>query len=90
MAERLEISQNYLSLLENNKAEPSLALLKRISLTFHVPVSFLLLEASEDFESDKPEVHALLAELRDLVHQLEKARIRESQGLADGTAKRGR
>jgi len=86
MAERLGISQNYLSLLENNKAEPSLSLLKRISLTFHVPISFLLLEASVDFESDKPEVHALLKELRDLVHQLERARIRESQGLANGTA----
>ncbi len=86
MAQRLEISQNYLSLLENNKAEPSLSLLKRISVTFHVPVSFLLLEASEGFESDKPEVHAILRELRDLVHQLERTRIRESQGLANGTA----
>ena len=86
MAERLEISQNYLSLLENNKAEPSLSLLKRISLTFHVPISFLLLEASVDFESDKPEVDAILKELRDLVHQLERARIRESQGLVNGTA----
>ena len=42
MAKRLSISQNYLSLLENNRAEPSLSLLRRISTEFHVPVNFLL------------------------------------------------
>ena len=44
MAKMLDISQNYLSLLENNKAEPSIALVKKISNTFGVPPGFLFWE----------------------------------------------
>jgi transcriptional regulator with XRE-family HTH domain len=84
MAKRLDISQNYLSLLENNKAEPSLSLLRRISSEFRVPVSFLLLEASHDFESDDPETDSLLKHLKDLIHQLQETRIRDGTGAADG------
>jgi transcriptional regulator with XRE-family HTH domain len=84
MAKRLGISQNYLSLLENNKAEPSLALLRRMSAEFNVPVSFLLLESSVDFESAEPEVDTLLKELRNLIRQLQESRIRDSQGTSDG------
>jgi len=85
MADRLEISQNYLSLLENNKAEPSLSLLKKISATFNVPVNFLLLESSVDFESDNPEVHSVMQQLQKLIHQFEDTHIKEGQGATDGT-----
>lgn len=84
MAKRLDISQNYLSLLENNKAEPSLSLLRRMSAAFNVPVSFFMLESSVDFESDEPEVDALLKELQKLIHHLQEARIVDSQGTSDG------
>lgn len=87
MAARLGISQNYLSLLENNKAEPSLALLRRISEEFNVPVSFLLLESSTDYESDEAETHELLQKIKQLIHGLQEKRVRESRGAADGTAK---
>ena len=90
MAKRLDISQNYLSLLENNKAEPSLSLLRRMSSEFKVPVSFLLLEASHDFESDDPEMNSILEHLKDLIHQLQEARVKdgmEAQNAAD-TAKK--
>jgi len=86
MAKRLDISQNYLSLLENSKAEPSLALLRRISAEFNVPMSFLFLESTADFESDEPEMHALLQELQELIHKLQRSRITESQGALDGTS----
>lgn len=85
MADRLEISQNYLSLLENNKADPSLSLLKKISATFNVPVNFLLLESSVDFESDNPEVHSVMQQLQKLIHQFEDTHIKESQEAIDGT-----
>ncbi len=84
MAARLDISQNYLSLLENNKAEPSLSLLKKISTEFHVPVSFLLLESSVDFESSNPEADPLLRQLQTLIHQLQDARIKEGQVSTNG------
>ena len=89
MADRLEISQNYLSLLENNKAEPSLSLLKKISATFNVPVNFLLLESSVDFESDNPEVHSVMQQLQKLIHQFEDTHIKENQAATDGTSNTG-
>ncbi len=84
MAKRLAISQNYLSLLENNRAEPSLSLLRRISSEFHVPVNFLLLEASVEFTSDEPQTDSLLKQLQNLIHQLQIARIKESEGAKNG------
>ncbi len=89
MAKRLGISQNHLSLLENNKAEPSLALLKKMSAEFNVPVSFLLLEGSVEFESESPEVDSLLKQLQGLIHQLQDVRIKESQVTADGAGSVG-
>lgn len=83
MAKRLGISQNYLSLLENNHSEPSLSLLKKISTEFNIPVSFLMLESSVEFESERPEANMLLKQLQQLIHQLQDARIKEGQVSAD-------
>jgi transcriptional regulator with XRE-family HTH domain len=80
MADRLGISQNYLSLLENNRAEPSLSLLRRISQEFGVPLSFLFLESVEDYESDDPEINELLQEFKSLVHTLQQSRIARRDG----------
>lgn len=84
MARRLAISQNYLSLLENNKAEPSLALLRKISSEFRVPVSFLFLEGTASFESDEPETDSLLRQLQKMIHQLQEARIKDGLGATNG------
>jgi transcriptional regulator with XRE-family HTH domain len=51
MADRLEITSNYLSLLENDKATPKLGLLGRIEKQFDVPPSFVLWNSQ--FESRK-------------------------------------
>jgi transcriptional regulator with XRE-family HTH domain len=79
MAKRLNISQNYLSLLENNKAEPSLSLLRKISSEFHVPVSFLLMEGLVEFDSDEPVVAEMLKEVHKLILQLQESRIKEAK-----------
>lgn len=44
-AKKLEITRNYLSLLENNHADPSLGFLRRASVLYGVPISFILGEA---------------------------------------------
>ncbi|MDD5065100.1 MAG: helix-turn-helix transcriptional regulator [Phycisphaerae bacterium] len=75
MAERLGISQNYLSLLENNKAEPSIALLKKISKNFGVPAGFLFWEDAMPSEGEKPEVTEKYERIRSLVHELQQLRI---------------
>ena len=75
MAKRLNISQNYLSLLENNKAEPSMALLKKISETFGIPASFLFWEDAMPVEGETPEVTEKYKRIRSLVHELQQLRI---------------
>lgn len=77
MAKLLGVTQNYLSLIENDKAEPSLTLLKRISEQFNVPISFLLVEGMVDFHSNKPEVHGIYQQLHSLIYQLQESRIAE-------------
>lgn len=75
VAELLGITQNYLSLLENNKAEPSLALLKKVSEVFCIPASFLLWEEAMPLEGETPEVTEKYERIRGLVHDLQKVRI---------------
>ncbi|MGD1042416.1 MAG: helix-turn-helix transcriptional regulator [Sedimentisphaerales bacterium] len=75
MAKRLKISQNYLSLIENNKAEPSLTLIKKISVTFGVPASFLFWEDNMAAEGNSPQVTELYERIRSLVHELQRLRI---------------
>jgi transcriptional regulator with XRE-family HTH domain len=74
MAKRLDISQNYLSLLENNKAEPSITLLKKISKNFGVPASFLFWEDAMPVE-ETPEATEKYKRIRSLVHELQQLRI---------------
>ena len=77
MAQRLDVSQNYLSLLENNKAEPSLSLLKKISKVFNVPIGFLIVEENVSFESKDPELDGIYKELHTLIYKLQKIHIGE-------------
>jgi transcriptional regulator with XRE-family HTH domain len=51
LATRLDITSNYVSLLENNHATPKLALLTRIESEFDVPAAFILWNSK--FESKK-------------------------------------
>ncbi len=74
MAKRLEITQNYLSLLENDKAEPSLALLRRLCRMFRVPLTFLLMEEEATDEGEDPEMEHVLSELQDLLRHRQQAR----------------
>ena len=42
MAKKLEITQNYLSLVENNHKEPSLSFLKKFASSFDIPLGYFL------------------------------------------------
>jgi transcriptional regulator with XRE-family HTH domain len=75
MAKQLDISQNYLSLLENNKAEPSIALLKKISEVFGVPAGFLVWEYAGVSENKNPEITAKYQKVVELIHELQGLRI---------------
>ena len=75
MAERLEISQNYLSLLENNKAEPSMGLVKKISELFGVPVSYILWEENMPEVGATEEITKKYTRIRGLMQELQQLRI---------------
>lgn len=47
LAKKLNISSNYLSLIENDKREPSISVIERISKELDVPVSYLFWHAYE-------------------------------------------
>jgi transcriptional regulator with XRE-family HTH domain len=82
MAERLQISQNYLSLLENNKADPSVELIRRISEVFGVPANFLLWEDAMPLEGRTPEVSEKYNQIKSLIHELQQLRISRQFGIA--------
>jgi len=85
MADKLGVSQNYLSLIENGKKEPSLSFLRKVSEIFDVPLSFLILEGSEDFESQQPDVDDIYKKLHSLMLDVQRKRIKKAHESADNT-----
>ena len=53
LAEALDVTGNYLSLVENGKKEPSLTFLKKFRKTLNVPLGYLLWVALEDANSNE-------------------------------------
>lgn len=79
LAKRLNISSNYLSLIENNKREPSISLIERVSEELDVPVSYIFWHAYEKPE-DLPEDQLKLFEsLKALLPLLQELRAQSKQ-----------
>jgi transcriptional regulator with XRE-family HTH domain len=84
MADRLQITSNYLSLLENNKATPKLALLDRIQDRFDVPASFIVWNAHFQSRKTDPELSERYRRLGEQMTELAITLIKRRR-LADGT-----
>src|SRR5690348_3394811 len=76
MAARLAITSNYLSLVENEKAKPSLALLQRIQEEFDVPPSFLLWNAHFQSRQLDPDLRERYQKLGEQITELATTLIR--------------
>lgn len=78
LAETVDVSTNYLSLVENDKREPSLSFLKSVSNVFGITVSELLLDfdSGEDKQS-KPVKRDddVLERIQNLAMEIEKLKI---------------
>ncbi len=72
LAARLEVSVNYLSLIENEHREPSMGLLKRFSQEFDIPASYLMLGEQT---SSGPSEEKLLNQINRLMLELFSHRI---------------
>lgn len=62
LCEKVDVTQPYLSMIENNKADPALSRLKKIAIALDVPLSILFwFTLSEDeIHHDKKEVYKIL------------------------------
>jgi len=62
LADASGITQAYLSQIENNKKEPNLSTLKKISETLNIPLPILFFSSlsSEDIPDDKKEAFSLI------------------------------
>lgn len=72
MAKQCDITQTYLSQLENNVKEPTTSLLRRIATVFGLPlpILFLLTLSKEDIAPEKQEAFELfMPSIRTLVKQ---------------------
>lgn len=65
LAQKVEIKESYLSSIENNKKEPSLTLLKKLSNVLNVPIAMFFWENIDSLNDETPE-----AKIKKLLIQL--------------------
>ena len=71
LAHRIDVKESYLSSIENDKKEPSLSLLKRISKELDIPMSMLFWENTDTSQDDSNEnrLKKILLELTREIHK---------------------
>jgi XRE family transcriptional regulator, regulator of sulfur utilization len=78
LAEQVKVSTNYISLIENDKREPSLSFLKELATVLDIPVSLLFLELDMSKKEVSPQERDLLMKMRDLMLQIETVRLQKA------------
>lgn len=68
LAEKIDVSNSYLSLIESGKKVPTIAVLKKVSEIFHVPVALLFIE-------DEHEDNDILESLQEILTKVISAKI---------------
>ena len=85
LAERLDVSPNYLSLVENDKREPSLSFLRDLASEMRIPLGLLFLEIDSGLGEVSPEERALLIRIQDLAFQIQQIRLQSEDPDGDTT-----
>ena len=85
LATRLGVSPNYISLVENNKRDPSLSFLKDLSTEFGVPLGLLFLDIESDQSRTSHEERALVIRIKDLILEIERIRLQRQGQAVHGT-----
>lgn len=79
LARRLEVTANYISLLENNRRDPSWSFVVRLSKALGVPLALLILIADENGSSGSSTRTAISADLLSLVTSANKSSRRRQK-----------
>jgi transcriptional regulator with XRE-family HTH domain len=75
LADRLDVSSNYLSLVENDKRDPSISFLRNVATEMAIPLGVLFLNVDGDLSEVSPEERALLLRIQDLVFQIQQIKL---------------
>lgn len=75
LAEEIDCSPNYLSLIENDRREPSLPLIRQIANSFKIPVELLLISSYAASEAILDEETKLIRKIQDLILDLQILRM---------------
>jgi transcriptional regulator with XRE-family HTH domain len=81
LAVRLDVSPSYLSLVENDKREPSISFLRNLADEMSIPLGLLFVNVDSDVSEVSPEERALLLRIQDLVFQIQQMKLHN--GAAD-------
>lgn len=84
LADRLGVTSNYISLVENDRREPSLSFLQNLSEDIGVPLGLLFLNVELDQRVMSAEERALLHRIKDLILEIERIRLQRAS-LSDDT-----
>jgi transcriptional regulator with XRE-family HTH domain len=84
LAARLSVSANYISLVENNKRDPSLSFLRDLSDKFGVPLGLVFLDIEPDPSRTSGEERALVLRIKDLILEIERIRLQREAQAAHG------
>jgi len=83
LADRLDVSPNYLSLVENDKREPSMSFLRNLADEMAIPLGLLFVNVDSDLSEVSPEERALLLRIQDLVFQIQHIKL-QNEAADDG------
>ena len=76
LADRMDVSSNYLSLVENNKREPSISFLRNLAVELAIPLGLLFLNVDSDLSEVSPEERALILRIQDFIFQIQQIKLR--------------
>ena len=79
VSQKLGVTANYISLVENSKREPSLSFLKEMANVLDVPVGLFFLDSDMSRKDISQQERALLMRIRDLMFQIESIRLESTQ-----------
>jgi transcriptional regulator with XRE-family HTH domain len=75
LAHRLDVSPNYLSLVENEKRDPSISFLRNTASEMAIPLGLLFLNIDSELSEVSREERALLLRIQDLIFQIQQIRL---------------
>ncbi|MBC8233970.1 helix-turn-helix transcriptional regulator [bacterium] len=74
LAEKIGISPNYLSLIENDKREPSISLIEKIAEVLNIPASYIMWHALERPKNLPQEQINFYDTMKDLLSEIQMLR----------------